>query len=339
MPTETAENPNTIAAQLAEPLEVGDPDIAGPLAVFPLFGPEPGREYRAYADAVADGVEIRELPGGASVNNLVIDNPTEHEVLLFEGEEVLGAQQNRSVDITVLAPSRAKVTVPVSCVEAGRWDGARHDESMRQAPQASNPRMRRMKSVQVRARAMAGAEARADQGAVWEEADRLADDYGADAPTRATHDVFESRRHSLDELCNAIALHDKQIGAIASYGGELQVLDLVSRPTAFASLHRRIVQGYALDALGSGAGLDTAPAETAAGRGFALLVCDSEIAQRERGVGVGENVRFAANGVAGSGLVAEGELIQLTAFPGDESDQDFRRTVPQGRIRRPSRRR
>ena len=29
----------TLTAYLAEPLEVGAPDIAGPLAVFPLFGP------------------------------------------------------------------------------------------------------------------------------------------------------------------------------------------------------------------------------------------------------------------------------------------------------------
>jgi hypothetical protein len=330
----------TIADNLASPLEVGDPNVAGPLAVFPIFGPEPKREYRAYADMASEGVAIKELPGGASVNDLIVDNSTPHEVLLFEGEEVLGAQQNRSLDVTVLVPAASKLPVPVSCVEAGRWEGSRHREIMRPAPQASNPRLRKMKATQARARAMAGAQARADQGAVWDEVNRLAADHSAEAfaPTRASHDVYESRRQSLDEICDAIPLHDGQLGAIAAYGGGLEILDLVSRPDAFRALHRRLVQGYALEALAPTEDAATPP-DTSTARGFALLVSDSAVAHRQPGVGQGENVRFAANGVAGSGLVADGELIQLTAFPGDDQEWDGERIVRRGRIQGPSRRR
>lgn len=332
--------PQTIAEHLSEALEVGDPDVAGPLTIFPVFGPDPKRDYKTYAEAVADGVEIRELPQGASVNDLIIENPNEYEVLFFEGEEVLGAQQNRSIDVTVLAPAVTKVTVPVSCVEAGRWDGSRHHEAMRPAPQASNPRLRKMKAAQSRARAMAGVQARADQGAVWNEVDQLAADHDAEdlAPTRASHDVYEARRGSLNKICDEIPLHDGQVGAIAAYGGEIQILDLVSRPDAYRTLHRRLVQGYALEAVA--APDEAAPATPAAStaRGFGLLIADSPIAHRQGGVGLGENVRFAANGVAGSGLVAEGELIQLTAFPGDEEELDRERVVRRGRIQGPSRR-
>ena len=55
------------------------------------------------------------------MNDLIVVNPTDNSVLLYEGEEVLGAQQNRTFDISVLVPAGSKLTVPVSCVERGRW--------------------------------------------------------------------------------------------------------------------------------------------------------------------------------------------------------------------------
>jgi hypothetical protein len=60
------------------------------------------------------------------------------------GEEVLGAQQNRTFDVSVLVAATSALRVPVSCVEAGRWDGGRHDEALALAPQTANPRLRRM---------------------------------------------------------------------------------------------------------------------------------------------------------------------------------------------------
>ena len=92
----------TLTAYLTEPLQIGEPDVAGPLAVFPLFGPEPRFEYRSFAQGRALGVTIKELEAGASVRDLVVANPTSLPVLLFEGEEVLGAQQNRTFDVSVL---------------------------------------------------------------------------------------------------------------------------------------------------------------------------------------------------------------------------------------------
>ena len=70
----------------------------------------------------------------------MVVNPTDVAVLLYEGEEVLGAQQNRTFDVSVLVPAGASVRVPVSCVEHGRWESARHDEAFRPA---RRPRTRR----------------------------------------------------------------------------------------------------------------------------------------------------------------------------------------------------
>src|SRR5262249_55484149 len=140
----------TLSTFLAEPLRVGDPDIARNLAVFPLFGPTPGLEYLSFSQGRTGGVTVGELEGGASVNDLTVHSPTGKSVLLFEGEAVLGAQQNRTFDVSILVAAGAKLTVPVSCMERGRWDASRHRERFAPSPQAAGPSMRRLKALQAR---------------------------------------------------------------------------------------------------------------------------------------------------------------------------------------------
>jgi hypothetical protein len=313
---------------LDAPLRVGDPDVAGPLAVFPLFGGEPRLAYRSFAQAAALGASVTELPGGASVNDLIVSNPTDLALLVYEGEEVLGAQQNRTFDVSVLVDAGRKLQVPVSCVEHGRWDGDRHVEELRVAPQAAYPRLRRQKNAALRASAASGLELRADQGEVWDEVAAKAARMAAASPTGAMHDIFEHRRDSLDDLLTAVRLHDGQLGALAAIGGHCVVLDHVSRPDVFAALHAPLLQGYALDALEA---TDRPAPSREEAEAFVAQVMQARLSERD-GIGLGRSAQFATPGVAGTALLAGPELVQLTAFAQDDDR-------PALRIRRPSSRR
>ena len=142
----------TIAPHLAVEITVAAPTVVGSLAVFPLIADRsPSVRYISFAEAVQRGATVKELPGGASVNDLIVHNPLDVSVLLYEGEEVIGAQQNRTFDVSAFVAANSVLQVPVSCVEAGRWDGGRHSESFEPAPQTANPRLRRMKNTQARA--------------------------------------------------------------------------------------------------------------------------------------------------------------------------------------------
>ena len=337
--THPAESPQTLDAFLAEPLRVGEPDVAGGLAVFPIFAPQPRLRYLAFAQARSEGFRVGELEGHASVNDLLVENPTAGPVLLFEGEEVLGAQQNRTFDVSVLVAAGAKLRVPVSCVEAGRWQHDRHHESFAPAPQAAYPELRQAKSRRIRERVATGMEARADQGEVWDDVARRSRSLSASSPTGAMHDIYAHHRDRLVRTQEAIRLHDGQAGALVAIGGRFAVLDLVSDPDAFAALHGPLVQGYALDALSAEASDEAAVPDEETARGFTLLVGDCEPAHRTPAIGLGEELRFADNAVEGSALVHDGELIQLTAFPADGEAPASRRQARAGRVRRPSRRR
>ncbi len=55
--------------------------------------------------------------------------------LIPEGEILMGAKQNRVINVTVLVAAGVKFVLPVSCVEAGRWRyKSRHFESKFCAP-------------------------------------------------------------------------------------------------------------------------------------------------------------------------------------------------------------
>jgi hypothetical protein len=301
---------NQISSYIADPPRLEEPDVAGPLAVFPLCGPDPGLDYLSFAQGREAGVAIKEVQSAASVNDLVVTNPTDKPVLLYEGEEVLGAQQNRTFDVTVLVAAGATIKVPVSCVEAGRWDHRRHDEDFDAAPEAVYPELRRAKHQQVRERLAAGLEARAAQSAVGAEIDAKSVRHGSDSPTRAMHDLYETRRDRLNQLGRAIELRQGQLGVLVAIGGQFTVLDCVSRPDVFAALHGPLVQGYALDALEA---TESGPPSIEDARGFVSLVTGTQPNERDA-IGLGRELRFASDGVAGSGLVHEDELVQLTAF-------------------------
>jgi hypothetical protein len=323
----------TLSSYVGASLRIGAPDVVGSLAMFPLFGPTPVLLYQSFAQGRAAGVTIKELGGMASVRDLVVDNPTAMPLLLFEGEEVLGARQNRTVDVSVLVPARSSLKVPVSCVEEGRWDGARHREPFAPAPQAAHPSLRRLKSAQVAERISAGAEARADQRAVWQAVDEKLEALAAAAPTGAMHDGFVERRHELDEMCGGMAMHDGQTGMLVAIGGELTVLDRVSRPDVLESLFGPLVQGYALDALGV---QEAEPPSLDEAKEFVARILAAPINERD-GIGAGREVRLSAGEIAGAGVASGTELVQLSVFSCD--GESGRTQAQSGRVRRPSLRR
>lgn len=320
---------------LAEPLRVGAPDVCGPLAVFPLFGPSPGLEYVAFAQATTLGVTVKELAGGASVNDLLVVNPSPMNVLLYEGEEVLGAQQNRTFDVTVLVAAATQLQVPVSCVERGRWDGTRGGEAFSPAPQAAYPELRRLKNRAARERVSMSLDARANQSEVWSDIAHKSARMAAASRTDAMHDIYETRRERLDEFADTVRLHDDQCGAVVAIAGRPVVLDHVSRSDVFAVLHAPLVQGYALDALEAS---DSEPPSTEMVEEFLADVLGSRVSERD-GIGLGREIRFTAPRVGGAGLVSGDELIQLTAFAENENGSTPVGPTIRSRINRPSRRR
>ena len=122
----TVADVETIAKTLGSIL-AGKPQSHGALTVSPILAPmqtEP--EWLTLAEA-GDRVRITEISEGGSVPDLRVANLGDLPLLLLDGEQLVGGKQNRILNMTVLVAAQTEVTIPVSCVEQGRWGyRARH---------------------------------------------------------------------------------------------------------------------------------------------------------------------------------------------------------------------
>ena len=308
--------------ETAVDLGLGEPQTHRGITIVPLLATaEPRRAYVTLDEAAPLGFRVDEVDAHGSVPELLVRNPLDVDVLLYDGEEVVGAKQNRVLEASILVAAGASHPIPVACVEAGRW----HDSGRDFAPadRVSHPESRRRKAVELeRAPLMEGVA----QHTVWAEIDERLAHTGALSATSAIADVHDVERPRIDAIAEAFPLVDGQCGAILAVGGEL-CLDAVSRPDAWARLWPKIRRGYLLDGLGH---LDDEPTAGAAIVRFAESVEATPRSTRPS-PGLGDDIRLHGADVAGSGLVLDGETIQLSAYT--------RRGAEGTRIARPSRRR
>ena len=104
-------------------LTVGKPNRYGGLCLYPLLGDDLGTmPYQLLEAALASGtLTIKEQGVGGTVPELTVTNRSADRVLILDGEELIGAKQNRIVNTSVLVEAHSTLSLPVSCVEAGRW--------------------------------------------------------------------------------------------------------------------------------------------------------------------------------------------------------------------------
>ncbi len=213
-----------------------------------LHEPTHGVNYDLSDEAINKGVvTVEEVSEAGSVPDLAVENSGDLRVLFLEGEELVGAKQNRILNTSVLIAAHTKSKIPVSCVEAGRWgyksrqfgSGGTHSSSMlRRVLKSSVSRSVREKRGH-----------RSDQGEVWEEVARQQTALGASSGTSAMSDTFEAHRSRLDEFKGKLNYVEGAVGAAVAVGGKVVAIDLFDKATTCGRVWNRLLSGAILDAL------------------------------------------------------------------------------------------
>lgn len=246
-----------------------------------------------------------------SVGKLRVSNPGHRPVLIVEGEHFLGMKQNRTVNATVLVPSLGDMTIPVSCLERGRWGRRR---AVRRDEAFEPPRVRARKNASVH-ESMRSARSRAsDQGAVWKEVDLMLSVASVRSGTDAAADMKEETYRRDPERAEAIedlALRGPlpgQCGIVVVRNGRVRAMDLFGAPHLLVAHWGALVRSHLL--------------EPAAERGHTSVtrVLDmvrrfaSAPAEESPGVGLGVEHRVARRGLAGHALTLQGALVHAAFF-------------------------
>jgi hypothetical protein len=243
-------------------VRVGDPVRHEALSVFPLFAEaESPVEYLLSDEGIGSGsVTVEEVSEGGSVPNLLVENKGDVRILFIEGEELVGAKQNRVLNTSVLIAAKTKVKIPVSCVEAGRWAyKSRHFGS---SGSHSSPKLRWFLKMSVTDSLRRSGSHMSDQGKVWREVARQQESLGTSSGTGAMSDTFENYKECVSEFQDKLKYVDGACGLAVAIGKQIVAVDMFDKPATCRKVWNRLLSGFVLDALEAATSEDS-PASTA----------------------------------------------------------------------------
>jgi hypothetical protein len=297
-------------ARALDAVAIGVPRSWRGLTVFPLHATSPGsRAYDTVGEAIAHGTfQVAEVSESGTVPNLRATNVGTRPVLILDGEELIGAKQNRVVNITIVVPAGATLDIPVSCVEVGRWSYSSREFGESGRALFAERRARSMREVTESLRSGRGA--RADQGAVWNDVALRLGDLAAPSPTGAMGAAYDRHGESIEGYVAAFEAEPAQVGAIFGVRGRVAGLELFDDPDTFRLSLPKLLRSYALELLNAPSQLDVNAAEAEA-----LLAAVKRAApSRHEALGGGIDLRFDGDGLTGAALLVNEEVVHLSVY-------------------------
>jgi hypothetical protein len=293
-------------------LNLGEPQTYKNMSVFPLLSAGlNGPEYILLKDALDKKVvTITEVSQAGTVPQLKVANSSPSPVLLIDGEELIGAKQNRILNTSILMEGNSEIIVPVSCTERGRW--SYRSNSFSHSEVIMGHRSRASKSHSVTDSLLAGKGHSSDQRRVWADIEAFHRMAGTTSPTGAMHDVYTAKAEELNEYLAAFPPKPDQAGCLAIVNGEPAGMDALSRGSAYEVAHPILMKSHAIEAIIQQKGSFAEPSEGKA-QAFLdeFLACEGSAFSS---VGDGIDVRFDGERVTGSALVVEGNVLHLSFF-------------------------
>jgi hypothetical protein len=225
----------------------GKPWTSGELTLVPLtLAGEPGSRDVLLPEAIAQGeLELVEQGSGV-VQQVLARNRGARDVLVLEGDTLVGCRQNRMVAWTVIVAARSAVPVSVGCMERGRWStGGLHFAA---GEMTVDPHVRRRTKRETNATAASLGGPRLDQGRAWSDIDGKLGEWSLFSPSADYHSGLARRAESSRRRVQELQPVPGQVGVVALHGDRLLGMEVVGHPDTWRALAGRVLPSYVLGA-------------------------------------------------------------------------------------------
>ena len=305
-----------IIADAASGVRIGEPMVFRNLTVFPLFGNQAASaDYLTLDEALEQKCSsITEVSEGGSVPELKFVNSGNKCVFLLDGEELIGAKQNRIINISILVAAGKTLVIPVSCVEAGRW--SQRSQQFDSAPRAHYAQGRAMKMAQVSASMHSTGQRRSNQSEVWKDISEKSERFGVASETSAMSEIFEKEARKLEDYVVSFPVMESQSGAVFAIDGVVVGLELFDSTEILRKLFPKLLRSYGLDALdraGSKASRKEKSCTSAEVEAFLRSVSKAKM-EEFPAVGEGVDIRLSDKSITGAALKVDDRIVHLSAF-------------------------
>lgn len=205
-------------------------------------------DYLTLDEALQEGqIEIGEK-GAGSVPELTVINKGNKPILIMNGEELIGARQNRTVNTDILVKEKSEIVIPVSCTEQGRWSVP--TKGM-ETPDYVSPIKSRVSLLKGVSHSLSrGIGYTADQSAMWQTVNNYQAEHSVRSPTGAVDDVYKSKKGDIQKYLDAFSKkEDGWNGMAVAINNRFIGLDTFDSILTFGKVWTKLVRSYALDAL------------------------------------------------------------------------------------------
>jgi hypothetical protein len=294
-----------------ENLYTGEPVTVGQLRVTPVFiREERVLPFLEFEEALARGlVEVTEVSEGGSVPALFVNNKADRDVIIVDGELLVGAKQNRIVNTTIVIPARASVEIPVTCVEQGRWRYSSRNFSSGGSHSYSSLRSLKHRTVTESLRDTG--RYTSDQSSIWGDIRAKMDRMASPSPTMSMSDVYESSvsREEEARLADEVKPQPRQVGYFAYVREGFAGGDVFGSSELCRAKLSKLLRGHYLDSLDAYIEFPRLTIEQ--------LVEQLRGAHPEQfaSVGRGTELRFETAAVQGACKLVDETIPHLAVFP------------------------
>lgn len=217
------------------------------LTLMPIVSRTPAgpEDYLVLDEGMKKGVvQVVEKKDGGDVNNLVLANRSEQPLFLMAGEVIIGGKQDRIIGKDTVVPPRTTETVPVFCVEHGRWGGRKATFSTANALAHTELR----KSAKYK-----------KQGDVWNEVKSKNAKRAKSNATDTYRHVAADKKGGKGKLVayrrhfeRALAAHPQRaqiVGFVVAVNGKVAAIESFGSARLYAKLSDKLLTSYFVEAV------------------------------------------------------------------------------------------
>lgn len=227
---------------LSRNLNLKEPFFIHNIKLFPITGEFGNNGF----STLEEGLSSREIEmiDTRGVNEIIIKNHGTRRVFAIDGEEIIGARQNRILNTDVYIEPQSEYVVPVTCIEQHRWEGSRVFE---EAGFTVTPSLRSTLALTIKESLDRKRGFQSNQSLIWTKIDHTLKSTRVNSITSSFHDVYKSLGEIINEIMEGFDTIRDSIGFAAFINDEFIALDLFCTNSLYQKFERKLLKSYILD--------------------------------------------------------------------------------------------
>jgi hypothetical protein len=267
----------------------------------------PPRFITLEAGRQENSVTMKELPP-FDIHSVEVRNKSDLSLFLLDGEICCAGYQDRIVVTSGLIGKHTAKIVPVACVERGRSTGPTSNflpdstlafPSLRAEVASSLSRDGNTTQVTIH------------QEKIWAYVAKSLATLHIRSNTQSIHNLYEQKKTDIVRYAGSSSLKKGMRGYICSIGNGM-ALDIFD-PGLFGMLHQKLIDSYVIESLLHSSEM-TSPSEVSTIEKWLENIASVSPVHTYRGVDMGENISVQGDGIVGSGLILDRQIISFSLY-------------------------